>query len=381
MDPACRQLIEALHQTTGKCVLALTGGGAGAAAMLLAVPGASRTVLEVIVPYHEETLADFLGRRPEQFCSAATSRDMARRAFERAAWLAPGGKVVGLGCTATLVTDRPKRGAHRLHVTVCAGGYVSYSLTLHKGSRKRAGEEAVVNAVVLNALAEALGVPQRARPELLPGELIETESLPEEGALAAFLRGELHSILIDLDGQARAEATPPSALVSGAFNPLHEGHRGLLRATATIVGGPVAFELSIINVDKPALADKEVRRRLGQFQWLAPVWLTRAPTFVEKAALFPGVVFMVGVDTAERILALRYYAGREAIMTGALDQIRERGCKFLVAGRADLTGPFLHLGHLAVPARYRDLFEALPEEAFRVDLSSTALRERGTDRP
>jgi hypothetical protein len=348
--------------------------------MLLAVPGASRTVLEVIVPYHEEALADFLGRRPEQFCSAPTSRDMARRAFERAAWLAPGGTVVGLGCTATLATDRPKRGEHRLHVTVCAGGYVTYSLTLRKGSRDRPGEEAVVDAVVLNALAEAFGVSQRARPELLPDEAVETESLPEEGALAAFLRGELRSILINVDGQVRAETTSPSALVSGAFNPLHEGHRGLLRAATAVAGGPVAFELSIINVDKPALADHEVRRRLGQFQWVAPVCLTRAPTFVEKAALFPGVVFIMGVDTAERILAPRYYGGNEAVMTGALDQIRERGCKFLVAGRADLTGQFLHLGHLPVPARYRDLFEALPEKAFRVDLSSTALRERGTDR-
>jgi hypothetical protein len=53
-------------------VLALAGGGATAAAQFLAVPGASRTILEVVVPFDETALAEFLGWRPEQFCSAET---------------------------------------------------------------------------------------------------------------------------------------------------------------------------------------------------------------------------------------------------------------------------------------------------------------------
>src|SRR5262249_56627326 len=80
MNEPCRRLIEALHQSPVRCVLALAGGGAGAASRLLGVPGASRTVLEVVVPYHDRALTEFLGFRPEQFCSAATSRDMAHRA-------------------------------------------------------------------------------------------------------------------------------------------------------------------------------------------------------------------------------------------------------------------------------------------------------------
>src|SRR5205807_1995389 len=114
MDAATQQLIEALHREGRyKYVLAATGGGAGAAAQLLNVPGGSRTLLEVIVPYHERAFAEFLGQRPEQFCSAATSRLMADRALERARWLAPGHLVAGIGCTASLATDRPKQGDHR----------------------------------------------------------------------------------------------------------------------------------------------------------------------------------------------------------------------------------------------------------------------------
>ena len=44
---------------------------------------------------------------------------------------------------------------------------------------------------------------------------------------------------------------------------------------------------------------EEVRRRLAQCTWRAPLWLTRAPTFAEKALLFPGVVFVVGMTVLE----------------------------------------------------------------------------------
>src|SRR5437762_311819 len=116
MDPATHHLIEALHQAPYKCVLAVTGGGTQAAALLLNVPGGSRTILEIVVPYHERSLDDFLGHTPDQSCSEGTSREMARRAFERARWLTPGEAVIGVGCTASLATDRPKRGDHRFHL-------------------------------------------------------------------------------------------------------------------------------------------------------------------------------------------------------------------------------------------------------------------------
>src|SRR3954469_2062257 len=107
MDAAHRQAIEALHRDGRyQYVLGLTGGGTGAAAQLLNVPGGSRTLLEVVVPYHERALCEFLGRRPDQFCSADTSRLMAERAWDRARLLAPGQPVAGVGCTASLATDR-----------------------------------------------------------------------------------------------------------------------------------------------------------------------------------------------------------------------------------------------------------------------------------
>ncbi len=373
MDAAARAVIAALHSAHYRYVLALTGGGASAAAQLLTVPGGSRTVLEVSVPYDEAALADFLARRPESFCSPGTARAMAARALERARRLAPGQPVAGVGCTASLRSDRPKRGEHRVHVAVrTSRGVTTHSLTLAKEARDREGEEGVAADLLLNALAEAFGVAGRLDLPLLPGESVVREAAAD-GPLAAFLAGARPALLVEPDGRVRTDAPPPPLLLPGSFNPLHHGHTALAEVAAATVGAPAAFELTVVNADKPGLADEEVRRRLEQFAWRARLWLTRAPTFPEKARLFPGATFVVGADTAARIVEPRFYGG-EAGRDAALADFRSRGCRFLVAGRADGEGRFVALDDLTIPGPHRDLFAGIPGDPFRVDVSSTDLR-------
>jgi hypothetical protein len=375
MDPAIRRLIEAIHASPFQCVLAVTGGGTQAASMLLGIPGGSRTILEVIVPYQNQALAEFLGFEPASFCSAETSLAMATRAHARARWLAPGHDVVGLGCTASLVSDRPKRGDHRFYVTTHSElGGMRCSLTLTKGAREREGEEAVVDAVILNALAASFGVAQRVDLPLLSGENLHWQQVVGDQPLTQLLLAKLTSACVRMDGQFRTDQQPPAAIVPGSFNPVHAGHWQLAEVAARRTGGAVAFELSVVNVDKPPLSADEIRRRLSQFALRAEVWLTRAPTFAEKAALFPGVVFVVGADTALRLFHPRYYGDSEAQMSAALDSIRAQGCRFLVAGRVDDSGRFVELDQLAIPEAYRDLFTPIPKSEFHVDLSSSALR-------
>ncbi len=129
-----------------------------------------------------------------------------------------------------------------------------------------------------------------------------------------------------------------------------------------------------MNADKPPLTAEEVRRRACQFTWRAPLWLTRAPTFPEKSALFPGATFVVGVDTAVRILDPRFY-GDAAARDAALSTFAAAGCRFLVAGRVDAAGRFLGLEHLSMTSSHAKLFTGIPEETFRVDVSSTELRK------
>jgi hypothetical protein len=160
LDASWRQTIASMHASGRQAVLAITGGGSGAIAELLRVPGGSRLVLEALVPYDARALTAFLGFEPGQACSDETAVAMAQRARERAAKLAPGGaRLIGLGATAGLVTDRPRQGEHRCHIAVSGeAGTVACSIVLAKGRRDRPAEEDLVARAVVLWLARGCGV-------------------------------------------------------------------------------------------------------------------------------------------------------------------------------------------------------------------------------
>ena len=221
-------------------------------------------------------------------------------------------KSIGIGCTATLATDRPKRGEHRCHVAIMTARNAEvYTLVLAKDLRTRSEEETIVSRLVIQALAEGAGL--QSRLDLL------------------------------IDDCERLD---------------------------------VAYELPIINADKPALTELQVRLRVLQFADWATVILTKTPTFSEKATILPQRTFIIGIDTASRIVEPRFYGGTEENLNKALSEFQEQDCHFLVAGRQD-GSDFITLSDVNIPDFAQDLFEQIPEQHFRSDLSSTQIRREG----
>jgi nicotinamide mononucleotide (NMN) deamidase PncC len=370
-------MIADVHASGRQAVLAITGGGTGAIAELLRVPGGSRFLLEATVPYDGRALEQFLGAAPAQACSVETAGAMASRARARARALAEAeATTIGLGATASLVSDRPKQGDHRCHIAVATdAGNDVVSIVLDKGRRDRPGEEDVVAHAIVLCLARGCGVAAPPAESLLSsGDRLTRTSLAPTSPIDKLLSGEIARLTARPDGQLVQSAPIPAAILPGSFNPRHAGHVGLAETAAAILGAPVHFELSAINVDKPALTADEVRWRLAQFRGEATVELTRAPTFVEKSRLFPGVTFVIGADTVERLVAARYYGGSDAKMRAALEEMAGRGCRVLVAVRRDPEGRLRSLADAPIPEEFAALFTQIPESRFRLDTSSTELR-------
>ncbi len=187
-----------------------------------------------------------------------------------------------------------------------------------------------------------------------------------KNALDKLVAGELSYIPVGCE-------TLPLAplLLPGSFNPLHRGHEGLLLAAEQATGRNGILELSVANVDKPPLSIVEVERRLLQIKGRYSVVLTCAPTFAEKAELFPGAWFALGFDTAIRLLDSRYHADVPAMLA----RFQTLETRFAVAGRLH-ESRFQTLENLHIPPGFEELFVPIPGTLFREDISSTQLRSQ-----
>lgn len=145
----------------------------------------------------------------------------------------------------------------------------------------------------------------------------------------------------------------------------------MARLAEEISGQPLAFEVSLENVDKPSLDLPQIQRRVTYLEG-HPVWITRAATFGEKASIFPGATFAVGADTLARIAEPKYYEDQTA-MERAIDKIVSARCRFLVYCRVE-GDSLVTLGTLALPESLMAICREVPPARFRSTLSSTELR-------
>jgi hypothetical protein len=373
IDADLSHMISQIHASGRQLVLEFTGAGSLGLAWLHSVSGSSRTILEATDRYSAASLIELLGKSPAKSVDPQIAIEMAGRAYLRACRLGDDDRLrLGVACTATIATDYAKRGEHRCCIAVQNNQSVkTYDLVLAKGHRDRESEEAIVARLLINAIAEAAEI--GPVPFLLgEGEIVATNSVPAPDPLELLWSQTARWVVIGPDGTRSVETPVTGCVYSGSFNPLHFGHEALAAAAERAIGLPVTFEIPAVNAEKAALQRGELERRLAQFRGRR-VAVTRAPLFSDKARLFPGCIFVVGYDTAVRLLDTRFYGGRDEARDQSLATLREAGCRVLVAGRLD-GAEFRTMRHLTISANAEGLFFELPESAFRADVSGTALR-------
>lgn len=368
------EVVERILTARRPLAIAVTGGGSRAVSWLLNHPGASRAIVDVRIPYHAAAIDDYLERPGPHRVAEDTARRLAARARLRACQLAGDDSAVGLGATAALATDRVRRGVDRAFAA-CRGPAAFHFAQIYfeKAVASRLQQEEVLSAALVDLLARAVGQPPWSPPLPPWARAVHVEAAADL-LLEALLDGG-----VDAAEQARPRAAAEAPerverlLVPGSFHPFHEGHAGLASAAEERSGRRASFELSVHNVDKPPLPYSQVLARAAQTRAGRSLVLTREPTFLGKARLFPGARFAIGYDTAVRLVGPSYYGGTRDGAARALAELRHLGARFLVAGRL-WQGVFRGLTDVDVPAGFAQLFEEIPEGAFRIDVSSTGLR-------
>jgi len=173
-----QELAQKLHSVPGRGCVVVTGAGVQAISDLFAEPGTSRTILEAQVPYARRALDEFVGVQAEQHVSAEEALLIARAAQKRAQHLASEGDddqlLFGVGCTAAVATDRVRRGEDRAHVAWTDGTRSGgVSIWFDKSARTRADEDAVISAIVMNSIAQAVNIEERLEVDVLETERID----------------------------------------------------------------------------------------------------------------------------------------------------------------------------------------------------------------
>jgi len=390
MDSKTEAIVKSIHSAPTKAVLYVTGGAVATLTWLMSVPGANGTVLEAVVPYAVKASDQLVGNQPsDSYSGRYQSIQLAEAAYRRAAELTDVGEwnFVGVAAACALRTELPKKGDHRCSVSVRTHkGIKTYAATFEKLVRGRAEEDIVASQMVLISMAEACRAysPEEAMnsiKSLLKGRekhSIQVQLVEFANPVASLLSGTFRCIEFSGHDYVLDAPRNDALVLPGSFNPLHEGHLQMMQAAEKQTGQKGLFELAVVNPDKGTLDEDTVHKRIQQFcDQGIPLLLTRASLFRDKAALMSNCTFLVGYDTAVRIIQPKYYGNSETNMMTELGFMRNRGCRFLVAGRAVAVGgskAFLSLRDAQIPTSLKDMFVGL--DGFRLDISSTEIRSR-----
>ena len=175
----------------------------------------------------------WLGGSVDHYCSERTARAMAMAAFERARDLSDADPrtLRGIGATASLATNRPKRGPHRIHVAWQSASTTAVaSCELAKGEGTRGEEEQIATQLIFGAVAEACGVDAMTISEPAIRDQVERREQRASTVWTELLLGERTFVAIPEHEKTAKQS--PLILFPGAFNPLHSGHERMAEMAA-----------------------------------------------------------------------------------------------------------------------------------------------------
>lgn len=349
--------------------IACTGAGAGLQYQLWQVPGASSFLIGSNFPYAIHETDEFIGFKPEGYCTEETAMEMAMASYIRACEYEilnkDFGFPIGVGLTASVASIKKHRGDHRVFIAfMTPDGMFCYNDILEKDVGNKARREDDYHCIdkVISILYSIL----KEQTDSYVGLFDKTKEAEE----LLFKRP-----VFNTNGLRQCEPEGLATFLPGAFNPIHDGHRGMYR----LVSNQYAFyAVTISSIHKPNLDLGTALKRAAMLKlekWrhiLRPFIFTRNdPLFIDKARQFPGSNFIIGADAAIRMLDPKWGVNTESLIN-EFEELNIKFCVFprLIDGKSVSAYDIINMNNDYFKAK--DLF--LDFEG-QWDISSTEIRK------
>lgn len=395
------KLIDDLKSSNASLYICCTGGGSGIQDILWQEPGTSSFLVGASFPYSKEEFNSFIGfNKKEKYFSQKGAIELAMASYVKAREYCiqnPGkDNPIGIGLSAACTTDRDRKGfngvfvatVNKFGIKTAFVGFPSTHLDIdiqRKYSRKDDGifVDNIAKAAIADSIGKVLYIGHIYNTEELIGNyqkinerwisLVMKDFFPQEARELFFEHPYYCSSGIKSETPIFLGQT---IFQPGSYNPIHDGHRDIWWKTTNLTHVYPKYMITCDSVHKKALSVSEMLdrvamirlERFGIYKNVSVLFTQNDPLFIDKAKKFPNCSFVIGYDTAERMLDPKW--GPEIIPM--LHEFRRYGTKFYICGRI-INGELKTIRDLSYPSYFSDIFIEVPGTG--TDHSSTEIRK------
>lgn len=274
-----------------------TGGGSLAISTILTAGGASGYFIGADLPYHETMFNNIVGEIWDgKMVSERSAHQLAAAAFDKAqlACVSP----MGIGVSAALCKatgERAGRDNHAHIAIIYRQGDGLMAMTKYVGfdsSKKDRGYQEMKLAMAIREIIQAY---------------ISDRSVPHTNYYTNLINGINNGNWMQ---NSYADDAPIIPIMSGSYNPIHDGHVEMYNKVSKHFGVAPIIEIPLSHHNKSSISPFEYqqRRKLIERAIASPIVTAgEHPLYIDKQAfyqsVFPGkrIVFIMGADVYRKI--------------------------------------------------------------------------------